>query len=455
MPQSAEEAREWDALMRIIPRWAALNDEIFDLHQALDRIDILNPERLLAELQQFRADHHSLSVNVANMILLGDLFEGGDDASACAYGRWLADFETANPEMLDIVEASVDPHERFHETLMDIQITMGYGSADDAIRQFTTGMQPASAAVFSQFDQLIEIAARAQNLRNRAENMTMEQSNAYLAEAFGLLDNLIGINQGIAQSEVSAAVTQSAALKTISMLSMITGVVLAMMLGFFITRSISNPIRQIVEGMSNGAHQVSSAAGQVASSSQSQAEGASQQAAALEETSSSLEEMSAQTRQTAENSEQVLNIQESSKKVNALISEISAASKEQAQGIEQVNTGVTEMDKVVQQNAADSEESASAAEELSSQAAEMERMVAELEGMVGSSGKAGAQQKRKPDMRSSGANQHYGHNAQESRQQPKALKKPASGKNNGQSGQQARSRNESVIPLDDDDFKDF
>ena len=113
--QSAEEAREWEELMRIIPQWAALNDEIFDLHQELDRIDILNPEQLLAELQQFRADHHSLSVDVANMILLGDMFEGGDDASACAYGRWLADFETANPELLDPVSSLENALHAFHD----------------------------------------------------------------------------------------------------------------------------------------------------------------------------------------------------------------------------------------------------------------------------------------------------------------------------------------------------
>ncbi len=571
LPQSAKEAREWEALMRIIPQWADLNDEIFDLHQELDRIDILNPEQLLAELQEFRADHHSLSVDVANMILLGDLFEGGDDASACAYGHWLADFETTNTQLLDVVDASRDPHERFHETLMDIQITMRYGSVDDAIRQFTTGMQPAAEAVFAQFDRLIEIAAQAQDLRNRAENMTMEQSHAYLVEAFGLLDNVIEINQGIAQSEVSAAVTQSATLKMLSMLSMIIGVVLAMMLGFLITRSISNPIRRIVEGMSNGAHQVSSASSQVASSSQSQAEGASQQASALEETSSSLEEMAAQTRQNADNSEQadramkdaammvesgvasmermsaaiseikassgetskiiktideiafqtnllalnaaveaarageagkgfavvaeevrnlarrsaeaaqntaelieksqenadngvsvteevskqLLSIQESSAKVNALISEISAASKEQAQGIDQVNTGVSEMDKVVQQNAADSEESASAAEELSSQAAEMERMVEALGAMVGSAGEAGKQTQKKVESRSSGENHRHGYNAQGNQQQPKALKKPTTGKSGEQSPRQQRNQSESVIPLDDDDFKDF
>jgi len=62
-------------------------------------------------------------------------------------------------------------------------------------------------------------------------------------------------------------------------------------------------------------------------------------------------------------------------KVGDLIAEIAAASNEQAQGIEQVNTAVASMNQVTQSNAANSEESASASEELSSQAAELANMV--------------------------------------------------------------------------------
>ncbi len=49
-------------------------------------------------------------------------------------------------------------------------------------------------------------------------------------------------------------------------------------------------------------------------------------------------------------------VADSSNKVGSLLGEIAAASQEQAQGIEQINIAVTEMDKVTQQNAAGSEE---------------------------------------------------------------------------------------------------
>ncbi|MFO8083169.1 MAG: methyl-accepting chemotaxis protein [Desulfobacterales bacterium] len=73
--------------------------------------------------------------------------------------------------------------------------------------------------------------------------------------------------------------------------------------GVFFTRSFSRKIFQIIEGLNDGASQVSSASGQVASASQQLAEGANQQASTLEETSSALEQMAAQTRQNADNAE--------------------------------------------------------------------------------------------------------------------------------------------------------
>ncbi|MBA2881767.1 methyl-accepting chemotaxis protein [Desulfosalsimonas propionicica] len=145
---------------------------------------------------------------------------------------------------------------------------------------------------------------------------------------------------------------------------------------------------------------------------------------------------------------QLNSIKESSVKVNTLISEIAAASKEQTQGIEQVNVAVSEMDKVVQQNAADSEESASAAEELSSQATEMEKMVAELEAVVagsaaGSSNRSEDSRQSKAGLRSKKQSSHQ----PEKRQQKQTTKRLAG---------KSRSNNaDEVIPLDDNDFKEF
>ena len=66
-------------------------------------------------------------------------------------------------------------------------------------------------------------------------------------------------------------------------------------------RSISLPINRIIQGLGDGAEQVTAASNEVSTSSQSLAEGASEQAASIEETSSSMEEMASMTKKNAEN----------------------------------------------------------------------------------------------------------------------------------------------------------
>jgi methyl-accepting chemotaxis protein len=91
---------------------------------------------------------------------------------------------------------------------------------------------------------------------------------------------------------------------TIMIIGLSVGVLVGLLLAFFITRSITGPIRRIIGGLTEGADQVTDAAAQVAAASQQLAEGNSEQASSLEETSSALEQMAAMTRTNAENSKQ-------------------------------------------------------------------------------------------------------------------------------------------------------
>ena len=103
----------------------------------------------------------------------------------------------------------------------------------------------------------------------------------------------------------NAAAAALASASTIMITGLGFGVVVGVLLAFFLTRSITKPIKAVAEALSAGAEQTASAAGQVSSASQSLAEGASEQAASLEETSSSLEEMASMTRRNAENAGKV------------------------------------------------------------------------------------------------------------------------------------------------------
>jgi methyl-accepting chemotaxis protein len=137
----------------------------------------------------------------------------------------------------------------------------------------------------------------------------------------------------------------------------------------------------------------------------------------------------------------------SSVKVAELVGEIAAASAEQAQGIEQVNRAAVELDKVTQQNAASAEESASASEEMSAQAETMQGYVSELVGLVGSSNGDGMRQREQSRNRvhtkSRKARLSLPSPVMKSRQRTLADEQSAT-----------KSARE-IIPLDDDDFKDF
>ncbi|MFH0997251.1 MAG: methyl-accepting chemotaxis protein [Pseudomonadota bacterium] len=142
-------------------------------------------------------------------------------------------------------------------------------------------------------------------------------------------------------------------------------------------------------------------------------------------------------------------VADSTAKVGELVGEIAAASSEQAQGIEQVNIAVTETDKVTQQNAATAEESAAASEELSAQAEKMKSFVQQLSAMVRGNAAVspvGPRTARCP--RSTGL----------ARQAPK--KTPTSTKKTAKERTVALHRSKEVnpndiIPMDENDFKDF
>jgi len=121
----------------------------------------------------------------------------------------------------------------------------------------------------------------------------------------------------------------------ISLLFAAGGILLGLMIAFFLDRSIAHPIKQSIGQLSDGANQVSSASEEVAGASQSLANGASDQASSLEESSSSLEEIASMTRQNTD----------SAKTANGLASEASNAATRGTEAIEAMSEAMQEIKK--------------------------------------------------------------------------------------------------------------
>ena len=163
----------------------------------------------------------------------------------------------------------------------------------------------------------------------------------------------------------------------------------------------------------------------------------------IEGTTSKISDGTALVSQTSEAFSQVAS---STTKVGELVGEIAAASGEQAQGIEQVNRAVTEMDKVVQQNAATAEESASASEEMNTMSEYMKGSVYKLMSLIKGSAEPTAVH-RVADSVPTDAQPFPRQSSKPPERFPQSDQIPVP--------DSRTVRPEQVLPLTDDDFKEF
>lgn len=344
LPQTPEEAIEWQAAQRLIPQWVRVNDEVLRLHREFDQLGIHNPVLLLAQLQQFRGDHLDVESNVGNLIINGRHFEGGDNHNLCNFGRWLNSFHSNNPEIRRILGAMREPHQQFHEALPNIRLAINANRKQEAQNIFNNIMQPAARQTFDSFEQLIQLSQQAVNIRAQAVQLTMNESRQLTEELFTHMENIVHICSQVAAAEVKEAHSSAAFTSILSIIGMILGFALALIIGTYLAITISKSLEHIIAGLTEGSEQVSSASGQVSSASQQLAEGANEQASSLEEISSTLEEMASMTQQNASNAQQASGMSSEAEK---FVADCKNAMERMQKSIGEIKTSSNETAKII------------------------------------------------------------------------------------------------------------
>jgi methyl-accepting chemotaxis protein len=197
------------------------------------------------------------------------------DDHKCKFGQWYysdarKEAEAALPEIASLLAAIEKPHHGLHESA-------------------------------KQLEQLLK---KGKDHRGEALSYFQSETVAHLRGVQKLLGEMRPqVAQGIAALQDSAGIQARRAMFA-TLVSAFVGPLLALILGFVLSLSITRPINRVISDMDQSARQVASASSEVAGASQQVAEGASEQAAALEQSSSALEEMTAMTSQNASNANQ-------------------------------------------------------------------------------------------------------------------------------------------------------
>jgi len=347
IPHGPEEDALWKKLASAWEGWRAANNEFIRLCKEEDKIGIENPTALRATLEKCRGDHYKLKSAVLAMILTKTPFDGGEDATQCTFGKWMATFSTENPELRALLHDVAESHNRFHALVHQAKELIKQGDAAKAAA-IAQEQGAAADAVLTQIDRMIKHAADSEALTAKAQEQLQGNCQTTGAEANRLLDQIVQMNRETAAADSKQAMSQAALLKVVSLVAVIVGVVAAVLLGVIISRGINKVLTRIADALGAGAEQTASAAEQVSAARQSLAQGASEQAAAIEETSSSLEEMSSMTKQNAGNAQQANSLmseagqlvtrgQESMSRLTAAIEEIKKSSDETAKIVKTID----------------------------------------------------------------------------------------------------------------------
>ncbi len=160
-------------------------------------------------------------------------------------------------------------------------------------------------------------------------------------ETFTLSDGMYAELDALLAARISSmASKRNLQLAIVAVVLAIVGLVV-----WLVHKSISKSLNRVIEGLSDGAEQVTSAATQIAAASQMQAEGASRQAASLEETSSSLEEMSSMS---SENSERAMQADSLMKEANTVVAQANKSMSQVTTSMEDITKASEETSKIIQ-----------------------------------------------------------------------------------------------------------
>ena len=158
------------------------------------------------------------------------------------------------------------------------------------------------------------------------------------------LRELLSLEENLSQEKFDYSISDVNTKLTFFVFLLASAIILSIIFTLFISRAITAPIINVIDGLTDGANLVAMASSQVSLSSQTMSEGALQQAASVEETSSSLEEMAAMTKQNADSAIQAKALMAD---VQRIVATVNDHMTNMVKAISEVTRSSEETDKIV------------------------------------------------------------------------------------------------------------
>lgn len=293
----------WKEFKALHEKWWKDHETFVQRAKEFEKLGIQDPGMLERDFEKFRGDHYTLREKVLKALYLDQSFEGGDDHTACAFGKFLATAKFSNDELNKLLEEVKPIHQKFHESIKEIKELLAQGNKEEAIRAYN-GTTENMEKTFGYFNEILRIAENARGRYKAMSDFALIDIAKSYEEARDAIQKFVDEVRRDTESENKSIETSTRYAVYIIAFSLALSIVVAVVISWITSRGINKVLSRVSEQIREGALQVNSAAEQVSQASQTLSESASTSASSVEETSASLEELTSMIQQNASNATQ-------------------------------------------------------------------------------------------------------------------------------------------------------
>jgi methyl-accepting chemotaxis protein len=227
--------------------WIESTGKIITLSNQLVTMDVTEPDALSSKLISMASWYYELMDKVSRQMLFGTPFPGGEDIEESPLGQWLQTFTSKNKEINYRLDRLGPILKTLHASISEIKAQAASGDMDGARETYKRKAMLTASNLYGVFFELMNISSQAQYKFRSMIDLAKTEESAAREGVQQSLDQLVSLVNMSATSHVASARRIAATVKERSVIILGAGALVSLLIGIFLTRSITAPLSKGVE----------------------------------------------------------------------------------------------------------------------------------------------------------------------------------------------------------------
>ena len=239
LPKETAEQQLWTTAQSARTEWQKAHQEIVALATPVKLDDV---ESVASVLGQREVDHYRWRNAFLSAIDHDNPFTGQLDSNLCGLGQWLASYRTDDPNFRMILTKFDEPHQKLHSLGEQANRLIAKGDFLAVRKLVDTDLNEVFPEIEAVFKEANDYVRAEIGLLDQASTVAFGSSRAAFNSAMKTLDELselIRTEADAGRLSAGEAATQS---EWVAIVTAFLGIVVALLFGLFITRSIVRPL---------------------------------------------------------------------------------------------------------------------------------------------------------------------------------------------------------------------